>query len=330
MPAPHEKKRACRSLPSSIVLLVLMCVYCTIGHLLSPIMNTSKLYTFEDKLKNGRFFLWSHHPLFSGNHPYQPNNQQFYTIIYNTAAQQTVVIDEIPYLLPPGAVVPIMYRQHFRFEKPEAVTALQFNRDFYCVVNHDKEVGCAGLLFYGLKGVIVLQPDGIIQKKLDLLLEVFKDEFETIDDVQGNMLRMLLVRWIITLTRIARIQCVPAGLESQGNLYDVVRQFHTLVEIHFKTNHEVQFYAEKLFKSPKTLTNQFKKAGINPPLKIINQRRVLEARRMLYYTALSVKEIADELGFEDAANFTRFFKNNTGTSPSELRNTLRENDIGKN
>jgi len=293
-------------------------------------MNSGKLYTFEDKLNDGRFYLWTNHPLFAGNHPYQPDNEQFYTIIYNTSQVQTVWIDNIPYLLPSGAVMPIMYRQHFRFEKPDSLIALQFNRDFYCVVNHDKEVGCAGLLFYGLKGVIVLQPEAVIQKKLDLLLEVFKDEFETKDDVQGNMLRMLLVRWIITLTRIARVQCVPAGLQSQGNLYDVVRQFHTLVEVHFKTNHEVQFYAEKLFKSPKTLTNQFKKAGISPPLKIINQRRILEARRMLYYTGLSVKEIAEELGFEDAANFTRFFKNNTGTSPSELRNSLRENKIGKN
>ena len=293
-------------------------------------MDTGKLYTFEDKLKKGQFNLWAQNPGFGGNQPYQPDNQQFYTILYNRSEMQTVWVDEIPYLLPTGAVMPIMYRQHFRFEKPDSLIALQFNRDFYCVVNHDKEVGCAGLLFYGLKGVIVLQPDAIIRKKLDLLLEVFKDEFETIDDVQGNMLRMLLVRWIITLTRIARVQYVPAALQSESNLYDAVRQFHTLVEMHFKTNHEVQFYAEKLFKSPKTLTNQFKKAGISPPLKIINQRRILEARRMLYYTGLSVKEIAEELGFEDAANFTRFFKNNTGTSPSELRNSLRENQIGKN
>jgi AraC-like DNA-binding protein len=52
------------------------------------------------------------------------------------------------------------------------------------------------------------------------------------------------------------------------------------------------------------------------PLLIIQNRVILEAKRLLYYTDKSAKEIAFELGFEDAAYFSNFFKKHTSLSPS--------------
>jgi AraC-like DNA-binding protein len=60
------------------------------------------------------------------------------------------------------------------------------------------------------------------------------------------------------------------------------------------------------------------------PLEIIRERLISEAKRLLFYSDKSIKEIAYELGFEDAAHFSKFFKNYTNQNPSNVRKTLEE------
>ncbi|MNJ62533.1 HTH-type transcriptional activator RhaS [compost metagenome] len=55
------------------------------------------------------------------------------------------------------------------------------------------------------------------------------------------------------------------------------------------------------------------------PMNVINARLVLEAKRMLGHSSLSVKEIAHELGFVDVGYFSRFFRKQAGVSPSGFR-----------
>jgi AraC family transcriptional activator of pobA len=91
-----------------------------------------------------------------------------------------------------------------------------------------------------------------------------------------------------------------------------------LVESHFYKHHDVAFYASKLNKSPKTLSNLF--SNINrPPLSIIHDRILIHARRQIYYTAFSIKEIAHQLGYKDVQTFSRFFRNREGISPAQYR-----------
>jgi AraC family transcriptional activator of pobA len=56
----------------------------------------------------------------------------------------------------------------------------------------------------------------------------------------------------------------------------------------------------------------------------IHERIVLEAKRLVFHTNSSVKEIAFELGFEDASYFNRFFKRLTGITPVEYKNAIRK------
>ena len=74
-------------------------------------------------------------------------------------------------------------------------------------------------------------------------------------------------------------------------------------------------------KSPKTISNIFSLYSKKTPLQIIQERVITEAKRLFYYTDKSVKEIADDLGFEDVAHFSKFFKNCTTQNPSELKKT---------
>jgi len=154
-------------------------------------------------------------------------------------------------------------------------------------------------------------------RRFELLAEVFADEFGTKDRVQGEILRSLLKRSIILVTRLRREQRLKPG-QSEDDI-DLVRKFNLLVENHYKEHHRVKDYANLLNHSPKTLASLFVRSQERTPLEVIHHRLALEARHMLLFTDSSVQEIAFAVGFEDAAHFSNFFKQQAGMAPVEFR-----------
>lgn len=246
------------------------------------------------------------------------NPTRYYTIVWNRGASQSVIIDEVKYEIGQNVVLPIMMNQTFVFERPQDLVAWQFNREFYCVVDHDAEVGCVGFVFYGPSQTMFVNLEEEDIDRMQRLLTVFEEEFDNEEDIKGGMLRMLLVRLIINVTRLAKKQYLGTA-EVVEEKFNLIRQFNLLVELHFRKEHQVKFYADLLNKSPKTVANTFSLYSKKTPLQTIHERIVTEAKRLFYFTDKSVKEIADDLGFEDAAHFSKFFKNYTSINPSDLR-----------
>ena len=240
------------------------------------------------------------------------------TIAWNKGADQRVTIDNVVYQFPNNTILCLMVNETFHFEEPSTIVAWQFNKEFYCIVNHDKEVSCVGFLFYGSAQKMFVSLDILNQNKITALQHVFLDEFATPDHIQGEMMQVLLKRLIIIVTRLAREQYITEK-ELVGDKLDLVRKFNLLVENHYRREHQVKFYAELLFKSPKTLSNVFALYNNKSPLLVIQQRVLLEAKRLLFYTDKTSKEIAYDLGFENANHFSKFFKKHTGQVPTEFK-----------
>ncbi|MBO9639843.1 MAG: helix-turn-helix domain-containing protein [Siphonobacter aquaeclarae] len=96
-------------------------------------------------------------------------------------------------------------------------------------------------------------------------------------------------------------------------------RYQSLVDSRFREEKTVAFYAEQLGLTANYLNILCRKYLGVTALSVIRSRIVLEARRLLQTTDLSVKEITFALGFEDAANFSHFFKSQTGLTPREFR-----------
>ena len=246
------------------------------------------------------------------------------TIAWNRGEAQQVNIDGVLYNLPANTVLCLMASETFHFESPWAIVAWQFDREFYCIVDHDKEVSCAGFLFFGSSEKMFVNLAERNQKQIELLLEIFQDEFETADFIQGEMMLVLLKRLIIIVTRLAREQYIAAK-ELTGDKLDLVRKYSVLVENHFRKQHQVKFYAGKLYKSPKTLSNVFALYNHKSPVQVIQERILTEAKRLLRYTEKTSKEIAYELGFEDAGHFTKLFKTHSGYAPTDFKRSIALN-----
>lgn len=204
------------------------------------------------------------------------------------------------------------------------VVSFIFNREFYCIRDHDAEVSCNGLLFFGSSTTPIITLDIKEQERFKLLFLMLKEEFETKDHIQGEMLLVLLKRLLIKSTRL--IKRNVAGSFVKNDQLELIRQFNILVEKHFRTKHKVIEYAELLNKSPKTLANLFLKYNNKTPLKVISERICLEAQRLLLYSTKSIVSISETLGFSDASHFSKFFKKHYQETPVSFRNTRR----GKN
>ena len=107
-----------------------------------------------------------------------------------------------------------------------------------------------------------------------------------------------------------------------NSLFLDIAEFHALVTRHFREEHFVSFYADKLAISEQYLARIVRLGTGKTINSLINELLVMEARTLLSSTKFTVGEIAAKLGFSDAAGFCKFFKRNAGQTPLNYRKGL--------
>jgi AraC-like DNA-binding protein len=247
-------------------------------------------------------------------------NDGVLSIYWNTEIETILIIDSVSYILKPNQMVFLTEFHNVDISKIDTLNILKFNRNFYCIDNHDSEIGCKGVLFFGASQVPIISLNEENTKKFEVLWGVFMSELASKDNLQIEMLQMLLKRFLILGTRVFKEENQIYHL--QESKIDIIRNYNYLVEMHFKTKHSVSQYADLINKPAKSLTNLFAQHLSKSPLQIIQDRIFLEAKRILMYSEKSIKETAFELGFEDIQSFSRFFKNKQGISPKVFRDKL--------
>ena len=104
----------------------------------------------------------------------------------------------------------------------------------------------------------------------------------------------------------------------------LLKKYLSKIEENYATLHEVSAYADILNISAGHLGEVVKEQSGKPAIMHIHERLILEAKRLLFHTNRSIKEIAYQLGFEDASYFNRFFKRVAGDTPAVYRTATRE------
>ncbi|MDR0940137.1 MAG: helix-turn-helix domain-containing protein [Mediterranea sp.] len=245
---------------------------------------------------------------------------QFYKFIWIRQGKLIADIDHQEVTLGEHEIISLTHLQHFKIKEAQGEhLTLMFNCDFYCIYKNDEEVSCSGFLFKGSSQPVRITIDEEERFTLESILNVIEKQFSVADSLQEETLRILLKGFIIQCTRIAFRQLDVQ--RERGSSFDIVRQYYNLVDANYRTKKQVQDYAGMLHKSPKALSYLFSTYKQPTPLKVIHERIESEAKRLLLYSDKSVKEVADILGFEDQATFSRFFKKVSGQSARAFRDS---------
>ena len=159
------------------------------------------------------------------------------------------------------------------------------------------------------------------QRFVEDLLEKLLAEYHAESDWQQNMLQSYLRVLLIYLSRLYQQQFQEEQTPPEQLM---LKKFLTQIEASFRQTHEVGAYADVLNVSAGHLSELVKAQSGRSAIAHIHERITLEAKRLLFYTEYSAKEIAFALGFEDASYFNRFFKRVTRQTPLQYRETVRE------
>lgn len=160
-------------------------------------------------------------------------------------------------------------------------------------------------------------PVGRDRNTLNTLFKALLHEYEGSASARDLLLHSLVNVLMVWISRRGQQNSVP-GNRSERNQH-LLGHFIKLVEQHYQEHPSVESLAHRIGLSSVHLNTLCRELAGQTALQIIHQRLMLEAKRGLIYTNISISQLSDNLGFSDPTYFSRFFKRLAGQSPNAFR-----------
>ena len=193
---------------------------------------------------------------------------------------------------------------------------LLFTDNFFAKSAEDTKYLHTTILFNDLLDIPIINLKS--STALQTIFNAIETELEQENDVyQYHLLHNLLHNLLLLAERERRKQGFKEIAKGADLDYTVL--FRDLLETQYKTLKSVNGFAAQMNVSEKRLTNATTKTMGKSPKTIIDERVMLEAKRLLIHTNLSIKEVGYDLGFEEPTNFIKYFRKHTAKTPIEFR-----------
>ena len=168
---------------------------------------------------------------------------------------------------------------------------------------------------YGETPPLILEDSqfDLIEKFAESIFQIFHSDANMKNLSIGSYLKLILIE----CNNICSTN--PVDLENDNSGKNIIRVFKQYVDRDFRKEHSTTYYANLLAISADHLNRVVKTTIGKTAKEYIQTRIVTEAKRLIYFTELSNKEIGYELGFNEPANFSAFFKKHTDLSPSNFK-----------
>lgn len=247
----------------------------------------------------------------------EPRRVIKYTLFWCSKGSAEILIDENIFLLKSGQTVTITSGQfHQLIAVGGELTALEFTLDFFCKSDSDIELIFHNGLFchFGMNEMITVQHPDFFTETLNRIEKEIQDKPYQYLISTHSLVELLLVE--MNRSKIANGDEIwkPDAL---------FLKFLESVRHNFSNNHPVSFHAEALATTEAKL-NEISKLHTNKTAQnVIYSLTVSEAKRLLLYEKLNVKEIAYQLGFNDPFYFSNFFKKHTSLSPKDYQKSVK-------
>lgn len=249
--------------------------------------------------------------------PYFPHRLNFFAILIITDGEANHVVDFEVHTLRKGDVMVISKGQIHAFDDTSEYNGclVLFTEAFMQKYMAQSTIAQINHLYnYFLRQEKITNP-----KRNQILLDVLNMELENDTPSLPNIIGSLLSMYMLRL----HDECICTEIFSVDNKHlEYFNLFRTLVEEKFMETRDAKVYASDLSISYKHLNEVCKEVVQNTAKAFIDSYVILEAKRMLVSTSLSVKEIAFALGFDEPTNFRKYFKKHTNLTTAEFRNAL--------
>ena len=257
--------------------------------------------------------------------PDQPHRHDYYTILLLERAKGEHRIDFKTYLLTDYSlffIYPGQVHQLIPSERPSG-WIINFS-DQFLMRNRIPDKMITDIYLFNKHGetppLAVSAEDFQNYRNIITQIEQYRDlHLDYKDEALGALLKLILIHGNTncTLNKIQNPQSIETGNQ-------LVRQFKALIDEHFKEFHKVADYARMLSVTGNYLNKSVKILTGKSAKEYILNRILLEAKRSLLFSDQSNKELAFQLGFEEPAHFSNFFKRYCGLSPQDFKNTSRQ------
>lgn len=252
--------------------------------------------------------------------PY-PHRHDFYHLVWVTHGSGLHIIDSERYevkadslfFMSPGQV------HDFQLSDDAEGYTINFSAEFFALQLKNKN-SLNEIPVYDIEQPIsAVYLDPAQAAELGQLIDGIAAEYEGEQAGHQDVLRAYLA---IFLTKASRMAEPSVNGDPTQRSVSITRHFKGLLEQHYRTMGEVADYARLLRVTERALNEATRRAAGATANKLIRERVMLEAKRLLLHSEVAVSEIADQLAFEDPAYFSRCFKKHTGRSPVEYRQGL--------
>jgi AraC-like DNA-binding protein len=165
----------------------------------------------------------------------------------------------------------------------------------------------------------VLQPPAGEREQLEALLRMLDGELARPQDPHSGTLEAYFLSAVLLLIdrwQAAQSLEVPAAPSADVELF---QRFAQLLEAEYAVHHDAAWYADQLAVSPNNLAAILGSLTGRSTKKLVSDRVMTEAQRLLRHTTLTVQQVAYRLGYEDPLYFSRAFRQHVGEPPSAYR-----------
>lgn len=255
-----------------------------------------------------------------------PHRHDFFEVLYLNRGSGVHVIDGNKYEIKPPCVFFLSPGQAHKLELSHDIEGyiFIFTADFYLLNRRNQNSLIEFPFFYTVHQD---NPPLLLTSQSDIsfLESLFRrsiSELEQNTDYRLDILRSLLD--LILISCAARYN-ESEHLAPQGKGLILVKQFLHLIEENHTQNLSISQYADMIGVTANHLTQTVKTLTGKTSSQMIKSKQLLEIKRLLVHTNLTVSEIASQLHFEDQSYFTKFFRRETGTTPLQYRTEAMQN-----
>jgi AraC family transcriptional activator of pobA len=247
-----------------------------------------------------------------------PHRKAYYLLLLLSKGSGRAWVDTVPQEFRPDSLFFSTPQQvHAKEDVRTAGTAICLAPAFFTLAANADLLQLPFIQRPQLSHALQLTPQDLTE--LRQLSQRIVQEYEQPADLQDELLYAHVRVLLLTLGRCCMRQ--PGYAELAPEIPSLYARLQASIEAHYHTRRDVPAYAQLLHLSANHLNTVIKEQSGKTVLQHLHERQLLEAKRLLFHTQRSVKEIAFNLGFQDAAYFTRFFKRLTGLTPLAYRTT---------